>query len=144
MHQIQLTVDRDQLQSLLTHDEALRQLLETLLSQVLQAEVTDYLHAQPYERTDARHGHCNGTKPRQIISRTGTLQLLLPQVREGGFHTDLFERYQRTEQALVVTLMEMVVNGVSTRKVLRITNELCGKDFSKSTTPRSPSRSGRS
>ena len=133
MHQIQLTVDRDRLQGLLSHDEALRQLLESLLNQVLQAEVTDYLQAQPYERTDTRQGHRNGTKPRQITSRTGTLQLLLPQVREGGFHTELFERYQRTEQALVLTLMEMVVNGVSTRKVLRITEELCGKDFSKST-----------
>jgi transposase-like protein len=133
MHQIQLTVDRDQLQGLLTHDEALRQLLESLLNQVLQAEVTDYLQAEPYERTDTRQGHRNGTKPRQITSRTGTLQLLLPQVREGGFHTELFERYQCTEQALVLTLMEMVVNGVSTRKVLRITEELCGKDFSKST-----------
>jgi putative transposase len=131
MHQIQLTVDRDQLQGLLSHDEALRQLLESLLNQVLQVEVTDYLQADLYERTDARQGHRNGTKPRQITSRTGTLQLLLPQVREGGFHTELFERYQRTEQALVLTLMEMVVNGVSTRKVLRITEELCGKDFSK-------------
>jgi putative transposase len=133
MHQIQLTVDRDQLQGLLSHDEALRQLLESLLNQVLQAEVSDYLQAQPYERTDARQGHRNGTKPRQLTTRTGTLQLVLPQVREGGFHTELFARYQRTEQALVLTLMEMVVNGVSTRKVLRITEELCGKDFSKST-----------
>jgi putative transposase len=99
MHQIQLTVDRDQLQGLLSHDEALRQLLERLLNQVLQAEVTDYLQAEPYERTDARQGHRNGTKPRQLTTRTGTLQLLLPQVRESGFHTELFERYQRTEQA---------------------------------------------
>lgn len=58
---------------------------------------------------------------------------MLPQVREGGFSTALFERYQRTEQALVLTLMEMVVTGVSTRKVARITEELCGKEFSKST-----------
>ena len=133
MHQIQLTVDRDQLQGLLNHDEALRQLLEALLNQVLQAEVTEHLQAEPYERTATRQGHRNGTKPRHLTTRAGTLDLLLPQVREGGFHTALFERYQRTEQALVVTLMEMVVNGVSTRKVLRITEELCGKEFSKST-----------
>jgi putative transposase len=133
MHQIQLTVDRDQLQGLLSHDEALRQLLETLLNQVLQAEVSEHLHAQPYERTEERHGHRNGTKPRQVTTRAGTLHVLLPQVREGGFSTALFERYQRSEQALVLTLMEMVVNGVSTRKVSRITEELCGKAFSKST-----------
>ncbi len=108
-------------------------MLETLLNQVLQAEVTDHLQAQPYERTEERQGYRNGTKPRHLITRAGTLHLLLPQIREGGFHTDLFERYQRTEQALVVTLMEMVVNGVSTRKVSRITEEVCGKEFSKST-----------
>src|SRR5215831_9495029 len=133
MHQIQLTVDRDQLQGLLSHDEALRQLLETLLNQVLQAEVSEHLHAQPYERTKERHGHRNGTKPRQLTTRAGTLHLLLPQVREGGFATELFERYQRSEQALVLALMEMVVNGVSTRKVSRITEELCGTSFAKST-----------
>jgi putative transposase len=132
MHQIQLTVDRDQLQGLLSHDEALRQLLETLLNQVLQAEVSEHLHAQPFERTEERQGHRNGTKPRQLTTRAGTLHLLLPQVREGGFSTAVFERYQRSEQALVLTLMEMVVNGVSTRKVSRITEELCGKEFSKS------------
>jgi putative transposase len=133
MHPIQLTGDRDQWQGLLSHDEALRQMVETLLNQVLQAEATEHLHAQPYEHTEEREGHRNGTKPRQLITRAGTLQVLLPQVREGGFHTDLFERYQRTEQALVVTLMEMVVNGVSTRKVTRITEEGCGKEFSTST-----------
>jgi putative transposase len=133
MHQMQLTVDRDQLQGLLSQDEALRQLLATLLNQVLQAEVTEQFQAQPYERTDERQGHRNGTKPRQLTTRAGTMQLFLPQVREGGFHTDLFERYQRTEQALVLTLMEMVVNGVSTRKVSRITEGLCGTEFSTST-----------
>src|SRR5215469_10893855 len=133
MHPIQLTVDRDQFQGLLNHDEALRQLLETLLNQVLQAEVSEHLHAEPYERTEERQGYRNGTKPRQLTTRAGTLQLILPQVREGGFSTTLFERYQRSEQALVLTLREMVVNGVSTRKVSRITEELCGKEFSKST-----------
>jgi len=63
----------------------------------------------------------------------GTLTLRVPQVREGGFSPDLFARYQRSEQALILTLMEMVVNGVSTRKVARITEELCGREFSKST-----------
>lgn len=76
MHQIQLGVDRDQLQGLLSHDEALRQLLETMLNQVLQAEVTDHLHAQPYERTEERQGHRNGSKPRQLTTRAGTLSLM--------------------------------------------------------------------
>ena len=63
----------------------------------------------------------------------GTLALRVPQVRDGSCSCELFERYQRSEQALVCTLMEMVVNGVSTRKVAQITEELCGKAFSKST-----------
>src|SRR6185312_4361679 len=70
---------------------------------------------------------------RQLTTRVGTLALRVPQVRDGSFSPELFERYQRSEQALVCTLMEMVVNGVSTRKVAQITEELCGKAFSKST-----------
>jgi putative transposase len=73
------------------------------------------------------------SQPRQLTTRVGALTLLVPQVRDGQFSTELFARYQRSEQALVLTLMEMVVNGVSTRKVARITEELCGTAFAKST-----------
>jgi transposase-like protein len=73
------------------------------------------------------------SQPRQLPTRVGTLSLRVPQVREGGFSIELFARYQRSEQALIVTLMEMVVDGVSTRKVARITEELCGTSFAKST-----------
>ena len=75
----------------------------------------------------------NGYKPRKLITRVGTLNLRVPQIRDGVFSTELFRRYQRSEQALVLALMEMVVNGVSTRKVARITEELCGTEFSAST-----------
>jgi len=92
-------------------------LLEQVLNQVLEAQVTDHLQAAPYERTEQRQGKRLGYKPRQLTSRVGTLALRVPQVREGQFSTELFARYQRSEQALVLTLMEMVVNGVSTRKV---------------------------
>jgi transposase-like protein len=75
-------------------------------------------------------------KPRKLKSRVGTLELLVPQDREGTFSTQLFARYQRNEKALVLALMEMYVEGLSTRKVGEVTEELCGTAFSKSTVSR--------
>jgi len=133
MTQYQLTLDSDTLQRLFSGDGQMARLIEQVLNQVLETQVTAQLQAAPYERTDARQGYRNGYKPRHLTTRVGTLTLQVPQVREGQFSTDLFARYQRSEQALILTLMEMVVNGVSTRKVAHITEELCGKEFAKST-----------
>ena len=133
MTQYQLTLDSDTMQRLFTGDGQLGRLLEAVLNQVLNAQVAEQLQAAPYERSEQRQGYRNGYKPRQLTTRVGALTLLVPQVRDGQFSTDLFARYQRSEQALVLTLMEMVVNGVSTRKVARITEELCGTSFAKST-----------
>jgi transposase-like protein len=133
MTQYQLTLDSDTLQHLFGRDGQMARLLEQILNQILEAQVTEQVQAAPYERTEQRQGYRNGYKPRQLTSRVGTLSLRVPQVREGQFSTELFARYQRSEQALVLTLMEMVVNGVSTRKVAQITEELCGKEFAKST-----------
>ena len=136
MTQYQLTLDSETLQRLFGGNEQMAQLLEQVLNQVLEAHVAEHVQAEPYERTQERRGYRNGYKPRQLTTRVGTLALRVPQVRDGSFSPDLpdlFERYQRSEQALVCTLMEMVVNGVSTRKVAQITEELCGKAFSKST-----------
>jgi putative transposase len=133
MTQYQLTLDSDSLQRLFGGNEQLAHLLEQVVNQVLEAQVAEHVQAEPYERTQERRGYRNGYKPRQLTTRVGTLALRVPQVRDGSFSPDLFERYQRSEQALVCTLMEMVVNGVSTRKVAQITEELCGKAFSKST-----------
>jgi len=128
-----LTVDAETVQGLFTRDEALAGLVEQIVQQVLEAQVTDYLHAQPYERTTERQGYRNGFKPRRLTTRVGTLELRVPQVRQGEFSTDLFLRFQRSEQAFLLALMEMVVQGVSTRKVTKITEELCGAEVSKST-----------
>jgi transposase-like protein len=133
MTQYQVTLNAQTLQRLFSSDSQLAQLLESILNQVLEAQVSEQLHAERYERTEERQGYRNGYKPRQLTTRVGTLTLRVPQVREGGFSTELFARYQRSEQALMLTLMELVVNGVSTRKVARITEELCGTSFSKST-----------
>src|SRR5690606_7633464 len=89
--------------------------------------------AAPFERSEERLGYRNGYRAREMKTRVGTLELRVPRVRSGSFSTELFERYQRSEQALLLAMMEMVINGVSTRKVRRITEELCGTSFSKST-----------
>ena len=133
MTQYQVTLDPHVLQRLFSGESQLGQLLEAVVNQILEAQVAEQLQAAPYERTEERQGYRNGYKPRQLTTRVGRLTLRMPQVREGVFSTELFARYQRSEQALILTLMEMVVNGVSTRKVARITEELCGTSFAKST-----------
>jgi putative transposase len=126
-------LDTELAQEVLLDDPAfLRQIVERVVQQMLEAEMTEHVGAAPHERTDARKGHRNGYKPRTLRTRVGTLNLLVPQDREGTFSTRLFSRYQRNEKALVLALMEMYVEGVSTRKVKDITEELCGTSFSKS------------
>ncbi len=116
--------------------EGLGELVESVLNQVLDAQAEEQLGAGRYERCEARTGYRNGYRTRQLYSRVGPLTLRVPQFRDGSFSTEIFQRYQRSEQALVLALMEMVVNGVSTRKVSKITEELCGTSFSKSTVSR--------
>jgi putative transposase len=129
----QVTIDGSLVQQLFQRDDGLAQLVQHVLNQILQAQVTEHLQAAPYERSEERQGYRNGYRERTMKTRIGPLVLDVPQVRKGHFSTELFSRYQRSEQALVLALMEMVVNGVSTRKVQRITEELCGTSFSKST-----------
>jgi transposase-like protein len=117
---------------MLDEPDFLRELVERVLQEVLEAEMTERIGAAPYERTDARKGQRNGYKPRVLGTRVGTLNLLVPQDREGTFSTRLFSRYQRNEKALCLALMEMYVEGVSTRKVKEVTEALCGTSFSKS------------
>jgi transposase-like protein len=120
-------------QSILTDDpEFLRVLVERVVQAVLEAEMTAHLHAERYERSPERRGYRNGYKPRTLNTRVGTLSLQVPQDRDGTFSTQLFARYQRNEKALVLALMEMYVEGVSTRNVREITEALCGTTFSKS------------
>lgn len=136
MAQYQITLDSEILHQLFmgkSKDSGVSKLLESVLNQILQAEATDQLQAEPYERTDSRRGYRNGFYPHLLTTRVGKLILRVPRLRDGKFSTELFARYQRSEQALVLSLMEMVINGVSTRKVSNVTEELCGTKFSKST-----------
>ena len=114
----------------------LREIVEATLNRLLDTEISEHLQADPYERSEARTGYRNGYRPRQLKTRVGSLTLAVPMDREGTFRTELFERYQRSEKALVAGLMEMYLEGVSTRKVKDITEALCGTSFSKSTVSR--------
>lgn len=128
-----ITVGKDLLPELLSSQDGLAKLVEGVLNQILEAQVTESLGADKHERSGERIGYRNGYRPRQLYTRVGPVTLQVPQTRDGAFSTDIFKRYQRSEQAFVLALMEMVVNGVSTRKVSNITEELCGASFSKST-----------
>lgn len=136
MATIEIELDGEKIQDLLQEDRGMAALLEPILNQLLQAEMSEHLRAEPGERTDQRRGWRNGSYRRRLTTRVGTLELEVPRDREGTFQTALFERYQRSEKALVLALMQMVVQGVSTRRVKKITTELCGREFSKSTVSR--------
>ena len=126
-------LDAQTVQEILLDDpDFLHEIVERVLQELLEAEMSEHIGAAPHERTNARKGYRNGYKPRTLRTRVGTLNLLVPQDREGTFSTRLFCRYQRNEKALVLALMEMYIEGVSTRKVKEITEELCGTSFSKS------------
>jgi len=117
---------------LLAGGDVVRELFRDVLQEVLEAEMTETLQARPGERTSERLGLRSGYYSRTLITRVGKLELRVPQDRDGRFSTQLFERYQRSEKALVSALAEMYVQGVSTRKVKAITEELCGHSFSAS------------
>src|SRR5271165_4437300 len=110
----------------------LKPLVQEVVQQVLELEMEETLQAGKGERTGERQGYRSGYYGRTLITRVGKLELRVPQDRQGRFRTEVFERYQRSEKALVSALTEMYVQGVSTRKVKAITEELCGHEFSAS------------
>ena len=136
MAQLNITIESEILHGLFTsdgRDEAFSKLLASILNQILDVQSTEQIGAKRYERNQDRKAYRNGIRERQMTTRIGTITLEIPRHRQGRFQTDLFERYQRSEQALVLAMIEMVINGVSTRKIQSVTEELCGQSFSKST-----------
>lgn len=121
---------------LVDQDDFLRPLVKELVQEVLEAEMREALQAAKSERTEARLGYRSGYRPRTLVTRVGKLELQVPQDRQGRFSTEVFERYQRSEKALVSALAQMYIQGVSTRKVKAITEQLCGHAFSASTVSR--------
>jgi len=112
--------------------DGLKELLREVLQEVLEQEMTDVIGAEKGERSPGRLGYRSGYYSRSLVTRVGKLELRIPQDRQGQFSTQIFERYQRSEKALVSALAEMYIQGVSTRKVKAITEELCGYAFSAS------------
>ena len=112
--------------------DSFRELLREVLQEVLEQEMTEAIGAEKGERSPGRLGYRSGYYGRALVTRVGKLELRIPQDRQGHFSTQIFERYQRSEKALVSALAEMYIQGVSTRKVKAITEELCGHAFSAS------------
>jgi transposase-like protein len=110
--------------------EAIPELMRVLINNAMQVERSKYLQAEQYERTEERKGHANGYKPKTVKTRVGEITFAVPQVREGGFYPSALEKGLRSERALTITLAEMYVQGVSTRKVKAITEQLCGVEVS--------------
>jgi transposase-like protein len=133
MTQIEDSFDEKTLREVLFGDRGVEALLENVMNEMMEAELTEHIGAEPGEQTDDRRGYRNGHYRRKLTTRVGTLELEVPRDREGTFQTELFERYQRSEKALVLALMQMVLQGVSTRRVKEITTELCGREFSRQT-----------
>ena len=122
-----------EIKALLASDkDFLKPLMRAALQEVLEAEMTEALGAGKGERVEGRLGYRSGYYTRSLVTRVGKIELRVPQDRQGRFSTELFERYQRSEKALLAALTEMYVQGVSTRKVKAITEELIGHAFSAS------------
>ena len=135
MAQINITLNQDEILQLMSNDRegAFKKLLQESLNSFMKAESTEQLKAKPYERTDERADSRNGFRERKLNTRIGTITLKVPRHRNGSFETLIFDEYTRSEAALIASMMEMVVNGVSTAKVGKVVETLCGTSFSKST-----------
>jgi transposase-like protein len=117
---------------LMEQPDFLQPVVQAAVQSILEVEMEECLQAGKHERSDQRLGYRSGYYRRRLITRVGTLWLRVPQDRAGHFNTQVFEQYQRSEKALVASLAQMYVQGVSTRKVAAITEELCGHEFSAS------------
>ena len=120
--------------------DILPELIRVMINSAMEAERQQFMRASPYERTPARQAHANGFKPKTVKTRVGEITFDVPQVREGGFYPDALEKGIRSERALILALAEMYVQGVSTRKVSAITEQLCGTSITSSQVSRAAAK----
>lgn len=135
MTQINITINLDDLKAKVESsslESPVKASLALILNSLMEKERDEYINALSHERTDERRGYRNGHYDRELLTGVGSIKLKVPRTRDGEFSTSIFRRYKRCEQALILSMIEMVVNGVSTRKVTKIVEELCGKSVSKS------------
>lgn len=135
MTQVHFTLNNEEVQNIIEHSvkgDAAKSILTTVFNQLMENQRTEYIHADNYEQSKNRQSQRNGYYERTFTTRIGTLDLKVPRTRDGKFSPTIFERYQRNEKALLASMLEMYVSGVSTRKVSNIIEELCGKSVSKS------------
>lgn len=135
MTQINFTLDFETLKDEVLHsglNDVVKSAIVLLLNQYMEKERDQYIQAGAHERTSTRQDYRNGYYEREFVMASGKIRLRVPRTRSGEFSTDVFEKYARREQALILSMLEMVVNGVSTRKVTNIMEELCGESVSKS------------
>ncbi|WP_419775286.1 IS256 family transposase [Ignavigranum ruoffiae] len=135
MTQVHFTLNSEEVQNIIersVNDDVSKKILTTVFNQLTENQRTEYIQADAYERSKSRQSQRNGYYEREFTTRVGTLDLKVPRTRDGEFSPTVFERYQRNEQALLASMLEMYVSGVSTRKVSKIVEELCGKSVSKS------------
>jgi transposase-like protein len=116
--------------------EILPELIRIVINAAMQAERSEHLQAGPYQHTEERRGYANGFKTKTMRTRVGEITFAVPQVREGGFYPQALEKGLRSERALTLALAEMYVQGVSTRKVKAITEQLCGVNINSSAVSR--------
>ncbi len=112
--------------------DALGEAIRRVINEAMRLERQHHLGVGPYERSNARRGHANGYKPKTVQTRVGSLDVDVPQVRDSSFYPSSLEKGLRSERALKVALAEMYVQGVSTRKVAKITEQLCGCEVTSS------------
>lgn len=135
MTQVQFNLNVDVLKEAIVNsnlDMVIKSAVVLVLNEFMEKERDDYLKAAPYERAVERRDYRNGYYERELLMSIGNITLKVPRTRNGEFSTTVFEKYSRCDQALVLSMVEMVVNGVSTRKVTNIVEQLCGKNVSKS------------
>jgi len=135
MTQINITINLEDLKEKIEKsslESPVKASLALILNSFMEKERDEYINALSHERTDERRAYRNGYYERELITGAGSLKLRVPRTRDGEFSTTVFQKYARCEQALILSMIEMVVNGVSTRKVTKIVEELCGKSVSKS------------
>lgn len=135
MTQLQFNLDIDLLKESVMNsniETVVKSAIVLVLNEFMEKERDEYLQVSAYERSEDRRDYRNGYYERDITLSIGKINLKVPRTRNGEFSTSVFEKYSRWDQALILSMLEMVINGVSTRKVTHIVEQLCGEHVSKS------------